>query len=179
MQDGKAVNVKEHLTLAFGHKAADFVRRHKAEPWFLYLAFNAPHVPNQPTAERLAKFSHLSKKRRAYAAQVSLLDDAVGETLAALRETGQDRQTLVFFFSDNGAPVGSGGGRSKPNGGSNAPLREGKHTIYEGGVRVPFVVSWPGRLPAGKDYDAARQFTGRICDRLGLRRRADADGPPL
>ena len=155
MQDGKAVDVKEHLTLAFGHRAADFVRRHKTEPWFLYLAFNAPHVPNQPTPERLAKFGNLPKKRRAYAAQVSLLDDAIGETLAALRETGQERKTLVFFFSDNGAPVGHSGGRGKPNGGVNAPLREGKHSVYEGGVRVPFVVSWPGRLPAGKDYAQA------------------------
>ena len=153
MQNGKAVDLKEHLTVAFGHKGADFVRRHKAEPWFLYLAFNAPHSPNQPTPERLARFASIADPvRRAYAAQVSLLDDAIGETLSAVRETGQDRRTLVFFFSDNGSPFGDGNGGSKPCGGVNAPLRDGKHSVYEGGVRVPFVVSWPGRLPAGKDY---------------------------
>lgn len=151
LQNGQPVDVKEHLTLAFGHQAASFIGRHKAEPWFLYLAFNAPHSPNQPTAERLARFKHIpDKTRRAYAAQVSLLDDAIGETLAALRETGQEQRTLVFFFSDNGSPFGNGNGGSLPCGGLNTPLRDGKHSVYEGGVRVPFVVSWPGHLPAGK-----------------------------
>ena len=153
-RNGKEVEVTEHLTVAFGHEAASFVQRHKTEPWFLYLAFNAPHDPEEPTAERLAKFANIEdRKRRAYAAQVSLLDDAIGETLMTLRETGQEKRTLVFFFSDNGAPFGDGHGGSVPNGGVNTPLRDGKHSVYEGGVRVPFVVSWPGHLPAGKDYD--------------------------
>ena len=153
-RNGKDVDVKEHLTVAFGHEASDFVRRHKTGPWFLYLAFNAPHDPEQPTPERLAKFQNLpDKNRRRYAAQVSLLDDAIGETLEALRESGQDRRTLVFFFSDNGAPVSTRNGGSGPNGGVNTPLRDGKHSVYEGGIHVPFVVSWPGRLPAGKDYN--------------------------
>jgi arylsulfatase A-like enzyme len=153
-RNGKPVEVKEHLTLAFGHEATDFVRRHKDGPWFLYLAFNAPHDPHEPTPERLERFKNIQdKKRRRYAAQVSLLDDAIGETLTALKETNQDRRTLVFFFSDNGAPVTDKNGGSGPNGGVNAPLRDGKHSIYEGGVRVPFVVTWPGHLPAGTTYD--------------------------
>jgi arylsulfatase A-like enzyme len=155
-RNGKAVEIKEHLTLAFGHEASGYVRRHKDGPWFLYLAFNAPHDPQEPTPERLARFKEIpDKRRRLYAAQVSLLDDAVGETLAALKETGQDRRTLVFFFSDNGAPVSTANGGSGPNGGVNAPLRDGKHSVYEGGVRVPFVVSWPGHLPEGADYGKA------------------------
>ena len=136
-----------HLTLAFGEEAAAFIGRHTGEPWFLYLAFNAPHTPNEPTAERLERFAALpDAKRRAYAAQVSLLDDAIGTALAALRDTGQQERTLVFFFSDNGGPVGV-------NGSVNAPLRDGKGSVYEGGTRVPFVVSWPGTLPAGKEYE--------------------------
>jgi arylsulfatase A-like enzyme len=147
-RNGKPVEVTNHLTVAFGHEAADFVARHKTEPWFLYLAFNAPHTPLQPTEERLAKFAAIEDvKRRKYAAQVSLLDDAIGEALAALHETGQDNRTLVFFFSDNGGPIGPTG-----NGSINSPLRAGKGTVYEGGVRVPFVVSWPGKIPGGKDY---------------------------
>jgi len=153
-RNGKAVDVKEHLTLAFGHEAAAFIRKHKGEPWFLYLAFSAPHAPNEPTPERLARFAGIKdEKRRTYAAQVSLLDDAVGETLEALKETGQDPRTLVFFFSDNGAPFSASNGGIPPNGGSNAPLRDGKHSVYEGGVRVPFVASWPGRIPSGKDFE--------------------------
>ena len=152
-RNGKAVDVKEHLTLAFGHEAALFIRKHEGEPWFLYLAFSAPHAPNEPTPERLARFASIpDADRRTYAAQVSLMDDAVGETMAALNETGQNKRTLVFFLSDNGAPFSKSNGGIGPNGGSNAPLRDGKHSVYEGGVRVPFVASWPGTLPCGHDF---------------------------
>ena len=144
-RNGKPVEVKEHLTVAFGHETASFIQRHKTEPWFLYLAFNAPHTPHEPTPERLAKFASITDPVRSkYAAQVSLLDDAIGETLAALRESGQEERTLVFFFSDNGGPLGLGP--------CNAPFRGGKGAVYEGGIRVPFIVSWPSKLPAGRDY---------------------------
>ena len=147
-RNGQAVNVTDHLTGAFGHEAAAFIQRNKSQPWFLYLAFNAPHGPLEPTPERLARFASIAdRKRQAYAAQVSLLDDAVGEALAALRASGQVDRTLVFFFSDNGGPIGP-----KGNGSNNSPLRAGKGSVYEGGVHVPFVVSWPGTLPENRDY---------------------------
>jgi arylsulfatase A-like enzyme len=150
LRNGQPVTVTNHLTIAFGDEGAAFVNRHKDQPWFLYLAFNAPHSPNEPTKERLARFASIKDhKRRTYAAQVSLLDDAVGNVLSALHESGQDKRTLVFFFSDNG-------GQTMTNsweGASNAPLRAGKGTVYEGGMHVPFVMSWPGTLPAGRTYD--------------------------
>ncbi|MBL9200584.1 MAG: sulfatase-like hydrolase/transferase [Opitutaceae bacterium] len=143
------VEVKEHLTTALGREAAAFVTRHRAAPWFLYLAFNAPHSPNEPTPERLARFASIADpKRRAYVAQVSLMDDAIGDTLAALRASGQEERTLVFFFSDNGGPIG-------PNSSMNTPLRDAKGTVYEGGVRVPFVVRWPEKVKAGARFEPA------------------------
>jgi arylsulfatase A-like enzyme len=150
LRNNVPVEVTNHLTLTFGDEGADFVGRHKSEPWFLYLAFNAPHNPLEPTPEKLAEFKSIENpKRRKYAAQVSLMDDAVGKVLAALRATGQDQRTLVFFFSDNGGPIMTNGW----NGSSNLPLRDGKGTVYEGGMHVPFVMNWPGKLSAGRVYD--------------------------
>jgi len=138
-------DVPSHLTTAFGNEAADFVRRNKQSPWMLYLPFNAPHTPHEPLEETLGQFSHIqNEQRRKYAAQISLMDGAIGNVLTALDETQQRERTLIFFFSDNGGQTAASS--------DNGVLRERKGTLYEGGVRVPFLVSWPGTIPAGAEF---------------------------
>jgi arylsulfatase A-like enzyme len=147
----KDANETEYLTDAFGREAVKFVDDNKAKPFFLYLAFNAVHTPMHATDARLKKFEDIKdNQRRTYAAMMWAMDEAIGKLLAKLKAEKLEENTLVFFFSDNGGPVMQG---TSINGSVNAPLRGSKRTTLEGGVRVPFFVKWPAKIPAGKTYD--------------------------
>ena len=143
---------RDYLTDAFAREATDFVDKHRQEPFFLYLAFNAVHTPMQATDARLKKFESIADPmRRKYAAMTWAMDEAIGQVLDKLREAGLEEDTLVFFFSDNGGPTMPG---TTINGSRNTPLRGSKRTTLEGGIRVPFLMAWPGKIPAGKTFDA-------------------------
>lgn len=142
-----------YTTDLFTDEAIDFMDRQAAKPWFLYLAYNAVHTPLELVEQHRSRIPAdvTDPARRGYLSLLLGLDDAVGRVTEHLSKTGRDEDTLVFFFSDNG-----GAGR-KPflayNTGVNSPLRGDKGQTLEGGIRVPFFVSWPGKLPAGQVYE--------------------------
>ncbi|MFQ6133889.1 MAG: sulfatase-like hydrolase/transferase, partial [Armatimonadota bacterium] len=141
------VDEQEYLTDAFTREAVAFIDRHRDERFFLYLSYNAVHTPMQAPQKYLDRFPDIEdQKRRTYAAMLSAMDDGIGAVLGKLREHGLEDNTLLFFVDDNGGPENS-------NASINDPLRAGKGTMYEGGIRVPFMVQWPGRIAAGRVYD--------------------------
>ena len=142
-RNGKSVREQGYSTFLIGAEAMRFIRqRDRRRPFFLYVPFNAPHSPLQAPPEYIDKYANISdEKRRRYAAMTDAMDTTVGKVLATLEEEGIARNTLVLFFSDNGGPVQSGA--------ANTPLRAGKGSTFEGGIRVPAVMRWPGRLKPG------------------------------
>jgi arylsulfatase A-like enzyme len=154
-RDNKPIVEKGFDNVLFGDEASRVIEAHnESKPLFLYLAFTAPHTPFQAPQEYLDRYKHIANEnRRAYAAMVSVMDDAIGKVIASLKKKGMDSNTLVLFQSDNG------GTRSKMFSGDtpitgdlpadNGPYRDGKGTLFEGGTRVPFVAWWPGTIKPG------------------------------
>jgi arylsulfatase A-like enzyme len=149
--DPKAVeDDKYYTTDAFADRAVDFIKNHKDKPFFLYLPFNACHVPMQATEKYLKRFEKIEdKERRTYAAMLSAMDDAVGRVLETVRDGKMEERTLVFFLSDNGGPMTKMG----QNGSNNRPLKGQKGDTWDGGIHVPFFVQWKGRLSGGRVYE--------------------------
>jgi arylsulfatase A-like enzyme len=158
-----------YLTEAMAREAEAFFACHHDEPFFLYVAFNAPHVPYQADPRHLARFPELSGEKQLYAAIVSALDEAVGKILSALERSGLAEDTLVFFLSDNGAVPVHGPG-------SNAPLNMGKAFLLEGGVRVPMILRWPGRTRPDTTIERPVSLLDVAATTLGL---AGADAAAL
>ena len=147
-RNGKVERVDDrYVDEAMAREAAAFIDQHRTAPWFLYLAFLTPHQPLDAPLGTESPFATITNpERRKCAAMLTLLDGSVGRVLQALRESGQEERTLVVFLSDNGAPP--------KNGSRNTPLKGGKGSTWEGGLREPFVMQWKGVLPAGSAIDA-------------------------
>ena len=146
-RNGTPVGEKQYLTHAFTREAVAFVERNKDRPFFVYLPYNAPHSPMQAPPKYMDRFpDERDEKRRTFLAMLSAMDDGIGAVLAKLRELKLEEDTLVIFISDNG-------GATPGNSSLNTPFRGAKGETLEGGIRVPFVLHWKGRLPAGKVED--------------------------
>lgn len=144
LRSSQPVNENTNLTEAFTREACDFIHRHQTQSFFLYLAYNTVHSPMQGADEYMKKFSHIEDiQRRIFAAMLAQLDDSVGKLTKQLRSSGVEENTLIVFLSDNGGPT-------KELTSSNAPLRGGKGELWEGGIRVPLIISWKGEVPAGR-----------------------------
>lgn len=153
----KFIDDKGHTTDLAAREAVGWIEKERTGPFFLYLPFQAVHVPLVEPDKWLAMNEHIERHdRRLFAASVSHMDDAVGRVIAALERTGQRDNTLVIFTSDNGGLWNHKGDTYPPpdprltNFSSNEPLRGQKSQTYEGGMRVPAFANWPGHLQPGK-----------------------------
>lgn len=145
--NGREIDPKGHATDLFTDWSVDYIKSQKDDnrPFFLYLAYNAPHFPVQPPKEWLDKVNRREKNidetRAKLVAFIEHMDDGIGKVVTALKESGQYENTIIIFTSDNGGHL--------PSKANNGPLRNGKQSMYEGGLKVPTAISWPGRIKPG------------------------------
>ena len=138
----------DYTTDGFTNAAVDFIDRHKKEKFFLYLAYNAVHTPLQAKAQDMEDYGFLKdEKHQTYAGMMKSLDENIGKLLTYLDKENLRENTLIFFVNDNGGPT-------YVTPANNDPLSGCKGTNYEGGIRVPFIISWQSVLPENKVYDS-------------------------
>ena len=176
----QVIEPKGHATDLFTAWAVDYLRSRqgKAAPFFLYLAYNAPHDPIQPPAEWIEKVRQrqpgMSAKRLPLAALIEQMDHGIGEVLRALDTTGLAEKTLVLMTSDNGGVLAYDA--------SNGPYRGAKQDLYEGGLRVPLIAAWPGRIGPGTEsarVGLTMDLYATICEAAGVPLDRRVDGRSL
>ena len=179
-RDSLTIQPAGHATDLFTNWACDYLRSRADEaaaqrPFFLYLAYNAPHTPIQPPEEWLKRVRRrnpqLAPARAKLVALIEHMDAGIGRVLETLRETGQQSNTLVLFTSDNGGQLSVGA--------NNGPHRDGKQSMYEGGLKVPACASWPGRIQPNTVRDEpaiTMDFYPTVCEWAGVDVAHEIDG---
>ncbi len=146
-RDNEKVEQPYYSTDAFGSEAVKFIKRHKKDPFLLFVSFIPPHVPMEAKEEDLKRFKEADYTLRdTMLAMVACMDDNIGMIMKTLKKEKLEENTLIFFISDNGGPT-------RTNASRNDPFRGVKGDLLEGGIREPFIMQWKGKLPAGKVYD--------------------------
>jgi arylsulfatase A-like enzyme len=149
--NAKTIDPEGHATDLFTQWSVEYIQQQAktTQPFFLYLAYNAPHFPVQPPADWLKRVQErepgLPPRRAELVAFIEHLDEGIGKVIAALKATGQYENTLIVFSSDNGGHL--------PSLANNGPTRDGKQSMYEGGLRVPAAMVWPGKIKPGTISD--------------------------
>ena len=171
------IDPQGHATDLFTQWAIDYLRERsqKNQPFFLYLAYNAPHAPVQPPPEWLERVKQrengISERRAKLVALIEHLDAGIGKVMDALKETGLSDNTLVIFNSDNGGQLSTGG--------TNGPWRAGKGDMYEGGIREPMCAVWPGKITPGSRSNRVAltmDLFATVCEAAGVRVEHEIDG---
>lgn len=193
--DGKDRSMSDLAPTAYhldgcSQAAAAIIERYKDQPFFLYVAYRAPHTPLDAPASYMERFpGEMPNRRRAALAMLSAIDDGVGLITQTLAKHGLTEKTLIFFIGDNGAPLkihrvdsplqGDAGGW---DGSLNTPLNGEKGMLAEGGMSTPFLIAWPGKIPGGQVYEhpiSALDFAATVCEAAAIRERSGLDGVNL
>ena len=176
----KVIKPKGHATEIFSQWAIDYIKEQSADkkkPFFLYLAYNAPHFPIQPPKDWLDKVKkrepQLSQKRATNVAFVEHMDHEIGKVLDAVKELGIEKDTLITFSSDNGGSI--------PHAATNDPWRGGKQEHWEGGIRVPTCAVWPGKIPVGRSNELGitMDYLPTFCEIAGIKVENEIEGKSL
>ncbi len=178
--NGQEISPAGHATDLFTQWACDFIhaRKSKPQPFFLYLAYNAPHTPIQPPQDWLEKVTQreegIDPKRAKLVALIEHMDEGIGKVMKALRDSGQQQNTIVIFTSDNGGQINAGA--------NNGNLRDGKQSMYEGGLKVPACAVWPNRIEVDSNASArgiTMDLFPTICEAANAKFGHEVDGISL
>lgn len=174
----------QYLTERITEESVAFINKNKGQPFFSYIAYNAPHYPMHAPAKYVARFAPLPVERRIYAAMISAVDDGIGAIRRALERNGQLENTLIFLLGDNGATVEKRAGLNQEfaTAGDNGVFKGFKFSLFDGGHHVPACVSWPARIPKGggvKELAMSMDIMPTVCNAAGVAIPAGVDGSDI